>query len=145
MFACLTMLAFGIDQLRKACCPLFQAVLARKERAKFFREGFRSMFTTFPLPDWGTFHRALAFGYEAPVPVPFDTSRPGCRAEPRSDHLASLGKPISPPLHPDQAWRSGLAFSFSSSQAGSRTARAVSGSICSVPFQIADHCASVYG
>ena len=70
------MLAFGIDQLQKACCPLFQAALARKERAKCFREDFRSMFTTFRLPDWDTFYRALAFGHEAPVPVPFDTSRP---------------------------------------------------------------------
>ena len=68
------MLAFGIDQLQKACCPLFQAALARKERAKYFREDFRSMFTTFRLPDWDTFYRALAFGHEAPVPVPFDTS-----------------------------------------------------------------------
>ena len=68
------MLAFGIDQLQKACCPLFRAALARKERAKYFREDFRSMFTTFRLPDWDTFYRALAFGHEAPVPVPFDSS-----------------------------------------------------------------------
>ena len=76
------MLAFGIDQLQKACCPLFQAALARKERAKYFWEDFRSLFTTFRLPDWDTFrlpdwdtfYRALAFGHEAPVPVPFDTS-----------------------------------------------------------------------
>ena len=32
------------------------------------------MFTTFRLPDWDTFYRALAFGHEAPVPVPFDSS-----------------------------------------------------------------------
>ena len=32
------------------------------------------MFTTFRLPDWDTFYRVLAFGHEAPVPVPFDSS-----------------------------------------------------------------------
>ena len=30
VFACLMMLAFGIDQLQKACCPLFRAAQARK-------------------------------------------------------------------------------------------------------------------
>ena len=74
VFACLMMLAFGIDQLQKACCPLFRAAQARKGRAKYFWEDFRSMFTTFRLPDWDTFYRALAFGHEAPVPVPFDSS-----------------------------------------------------------------------
>ena len=68
------LLAFGIDQLRKACCSLFQAALARKGRAKYFREDFRSMFTTCRLPDWETYYRALAFGHRAPVPVPLDTS-----------------------------------------------------------------------
>ena len=32
------------------------------------------MFTTFRLPDWDTSYRALAFGHEAPMPVPFDSS-----------------------------------------------------------------------
>ena len=74
VFACLMMLAFGMDQLQATCCPLFRAAQARKGRAKYFWEDFRSMFTTFRLPDWDTFHRALAFGHEAPVPVPFDSS-----------------------------------------------------------------------
>ena len=51
VFAALTLLAFGIDQLRKACCPLFQAALTRKERPACFREDFRSMFKTHRLPD----------------------------------------------------------------------------------------------
>ncbi len=58
------LLAFAIDQLQKACC-----------RPKYFWEDFRSMFTTYLLPDWDTFYRALAFGHRAPVPVPLnDTS-----------------------------------------------------------------------
>ena len=74
VFAALMMLAFGIDQLQKACCSLFQAALARKQRPKYFWEDLRSMFTTYRLPDWETFYRALAFGHRAPVPVPLDTS-----------------------------------------------------------------------
>ena len=74
VFAALMLLAFGIDQLQKACCPLFQAALARKVRAKYFWEDYRSMFTAFVLPDWSTFYRALAFGHRAQAPVPFDTS-----------------------------------------------------------------------
>ena len=75
VFAALMLLAFGIDQLQKACCPLFRAALARKGRAKYFWEDFRSMFATCLLPDWETFYRALAFGHRAPVPVPLnDTS-----------------------------------------------------------------------
>ena len=66
------MLAFGIDQLQKAArCSRRRR---RARRAKYFWEDFRSMFTTFRLPDWDTFYRALAFGHEAPVPVPFDSS-----------------------------------------------------------------------
>ena len=60
VFAALMLLAFAIDQLRKACCPLFRAALARKRRPKYFWEDFRSMFTTYLLPDWDTFYRALA-------------------------------------------------------------------------------------
>ena len=74
VFAALMLLAFGIDQLRKACCSLFQAALARKGRAKYFWEDFRSMFKTYRLPDWETYYRALAFGHRAPVPAPLDTS-----------------------------------------------------------------------
>ena len=74
VFAALMLLAFGIDQLQKARCSLFQAALARKGRAKYFWEDFRSMFKTYRLPDWETYYRALAFGHRAPVPVPLDTS-----------------------------------------------------------------------
>ena len=64
----------GIDQLQKARCSLFQVALARKGRAKYFWEDFRSMFKTYRLPDWETYYRALAFGHRVPVPVPLDTS-----------------------------------------------------------------------
>ena len=62
------------DELQKARCPLSRAALARKRWAKYFCEDFRSLSTTFRLPDWDTFYRTLAFGHEAPMPVPFDTS-----------------------------------------------------------------------
>ena len=68
------MLAFGIDQLqrRAARCSGWRWSASGVRRAS--GEDFRSLFATFLLPDWDTFHRALAFGHEAPVPVPFDTS-----------------------------------------------------------------------
>ena len=74
VFAALMLLAFGIDQMQKACCPLFRAALARKGWAKDLWKDFRSMFKTYRLPDWETYYRALAFGHRAPVPVPLDTS-----------------------------------------------------------------------
>ena len=74
VFAGLMLLAFLVDEMQKAGCPLFRAALARKVRARYFWEDFRSMFTAFALPDWNTFYRALAFGHRAPVPLPMDTS-----------------------------------------------------------------------
>ena len=69
------LLAFGIDQLQKACCPMFRAALAHRRRPKFFWEVLRSMFATYLLPDWDTLYRVLAFGHRALVPVPLnDTS-----------------------------------------------------------------------
>ena len=38
------LLAFGIDQLQKACCPLFRAALAKATRPSYFWETFRGMF-----------------------------------------------------------------------------------------------------
>ena len=74
VFASLMLLAFGIDQLQKACCSLFQAALARSRRPKYFWEDLRAMFLAYRLPDWETFYRALAFGDRARVPEPLDTS-----------------------------------------------------------------------
>ena len=93
--------------MQKACCPLFRAALARKQRAKHFREDFRSMFTTCLLPDWNTFHRALAFGHRAPVPVPLnDTSQPRSRAEAARTALVLRGRHRRP-HHPEApgGWR----------------------------------------
>ena len=50
VFAALMMLAFAIAQIRKTCCPLFRAALAKKKRAKCLREDFRSMFMACRLP-----------------------------------------------------------------------------------------------
>ena len=62
------------DQIRKMCCALFRAALARKKRAKYFWEDLRAMFLSDRLPNWETLYRALAFGHHAPVPVAHDTS-----------------------------------------------------------------------
>ena len=43
--------------------------MTRKGRARHFREDFRSMLSTFVLPDWSTFYQALAFGCRAQVPA----------------------------------------------------------------------------
>ena len=34
----------------------------------------RGLFLHYRLPDWKTLYQALAFGYRAPAPIPFDTS-----------------------------------------------------------------------
>ena len=133
VFACLMMLAFGIDQLQKARCPLFRAALARKGRAKYFWEDFRSMFTTFRLPDWDTFYRALAFGHEAP-PCRCRSTPPEPTAGPNRARtsLASSGNPTSPPRASGQAGGRSRPFPRKiTPQLGSPTKHVVSGSRCS--------------
>ena len=125
VFACLMMPAFGIDQLQKARCPLFRAALARKGRAKYFWEDFRSMFTTFRLPDWDTFYRALAVGHEAlcrcrPTP-PEPTAGPN-RAFLRGTDIAAHASGPGPEVG------SCLLNRKTTPQPDSRTTRVVSGS-----------------
>ena len=73
VFAALMLLAFGIDQLQKACCPLFRAALAKATRPSYFRETFRGMVLNVVVGDWETLYKALAFGHRTEL-VPFDTS-----------------------------------------------------------------------
>ena len=74
VFAYLMMLAFLIDQIQQRCCRVFQQARAKAGRARYFWEKVRGLFLHYRLPDWETLYRALAFGYRAPEPVPFDTS-----------------------------------------------------------------------
>ena len=74
VFAYLMMLAFLIDQIQRRCCRVFQHAQAKAGRARYFWEKVRGLFLHYRLPDWETLYRALAFGYRAPEPVPFDTS-----------------------------------------------------------------------
>ncbi len=69
VFACLMMLAFGIDQLRKARCPLFRAAQARKGRAKCFPLAVHDV------PPAGLGHVLPGPGLRprGPVPAPFDS------------------------------------------------------------------------
>ena len=73
VFAALMLLAFGIDQLQKACCPLFRAALAKATRPSYFWETFRGMFLNLVVRDWQTLYEAMAFGHRTEL-VPFDTS-----------------------------------------------------------------------
>ena len=73
VFAALMLLAFGIDQLQKACCPLFRAAQAKARRPSYFWETFRGMFLNVVVRDWETLYKALAFGHRTEL-VPFDTS-----------------------------------------------------------------------
>ena len=97
VFAALMMLAFAIDQVRKMCCALFRAALARKKRAKYFRRDLRALFMSYRLPDWETLYRALAFGHHAPVPVAHDTSQARRRAASRSQPPCRFRESTSPP------------------------------------------------
>ncbi len=67
------LLAFGIDQLQKARCPLFRAAQAKATRPSCFWETFRGMFLNVVVGDWETLYKALAFGHRTEL-VPFDTS-----------------------------------------------------------------------
>ena len=73
VFAYLMMLAFLIDQSQQRCCALFQAARHKAERARYFWERVRALFMTFPLADWETLYKALAFGYRGELVV-HDTS-----------------------------------------------------------------------
>ena len=68
------MLAFLIDPIQQRCCRGVPTRAGEGGRARYFWEKVRGLFLHYRLPDWETLYRALAFGYRAPEPVPFDTS-----------------------------------------------------------------------
>ena len=74
VLAHLMMLAFLIDQVQQRCCRLFQAAQARAGRARYFREKLRGLFLHFPVSDWLTLYKALAFGHRSELVVYYDTS-----------------------------------------------------------------------
>ena len=74
VLATLMLLAFALDQLQAAFCPLFQAAMQKEERPLYFWQSLRAMHRTLRLPSWQVLYECLAYGYETPVPKPINTS-----------------------------------------------------------------------
>ena len=55
---------------------MFHKARTKAERARYFWERVRALFLDFPLADWETLYKAIAFGYrgELVVSTSFDTS-----------------------------------------------------------------------
>ncbi len=62
-FAILIMLAFFIDQIQQAACPLFQAVLKKEGSRKRLWEHTRSLFFALSFSSMTEIYRALLYGY----------------------------------------------------------------------------------
>ena len=62
-FAILMMLAFFIDQIQQAACPLFQKVLKKEESRKRLGEHMRALFYTLSFSSIAEIYRALLYGY----------------------------------------------------------------------------------
>lgn len=74
VLAQLMMLAFLVDQIQQRCCGLFQEAQRKMQSRRNFWERVRAMFLGYQLPDWETLYRCIAYGMQATVPVPNDTS-----------------------------------------------------------------------
>jgi len=61
--AILIMLAFFIDQIQQAACPLFQAVLKKEGSRKRLWEHTRALFYTLSFSSMAEIYRALLYGY----------------------------------------------------------------------------------
>ena len=68
------MLTFLIDQSAQRCCALFRAVRQKAGRLKYLREGIRSFFLRFRIPDWETLYFSVAFPGPGPALKFNDTS-----------------------------------------------------------------------
>lgn len=72
VFALLMMLAFLVDQVQQAACPLFQALLAKVGSKKQLWEKMRMLFATFQLASMEMLYKALLFGYRIEKLIIFD-------------------------------------------------------------------------
>ena len=64
VFALLMMLAFLVDQVQQAACPLFQAVLAKVGSKKRLWEKMRTLFFSLSFECMEDIWRALLYGYK---------------------------------------------------------------------------------
>jgi Transposase DDE domain len=69
VLATLMLLAFLVDQVQQASCPLFQAVWAKLKSKRALWEKIRSLFETMLLSSWQQLYEALLYGFERYPPV----------------------------------------------------------------------------